>query len=128
MKVFLLHRDRDFEVDPELRDQIFDALLSGNLYAIANAQRDLDRQRRIASSPATPGRYDGLAQDLELETIWGAMAGGSEFLYETAKRVMLTGLNDPDEIRYRQQVLADCLAHADVIRRALRDRARSALV
>ena len=116
MKVFLLHRDRDFEVDPELRDQIFDALLSGNLYAIANAQRDLDRQRRIASSPATPGRYDGLAQDLELETIWGAMAGGSEFLYETAKRVMLTGLNDPDEIRYRQQVLADCLAHADVIR------------
>jgi len=116
MKVFLLHRERDFEVDPELRDQIYHAMRSGNLYAIANARRDLERQRRISSSPAEPGRYDGLAQDLELETVWAAMAGDSEFLYETAKRVTLTGLHTPEEIRYRQQVLADCLAHPDVVR------------
>ncbi len=36
MKVFLLHRDRDFDVKPELRDAIFGAMLSGNLLAIGN--------------------------------------------------------------------------------------------
>jgi len=34
MKVFLLHRDHDFNVDPELRDVMFAAMMSGNLYAI----------------------------------------------------------------------------------------------
>jgi MutS domain V len=116
MKVFLLHRDRDFEVDSELHDQVFEAMRTGNLYAIANAKRELERQRRVAPSPAPPGRHDGLVQDLELETLWDAMAGDSEFLYETAKRVMLTGLRTPDEIRYRQQVLADCLAHPTIVR------------
>jgi len=115
MRVFLLHRDRDFEVGPHLRDEIFDAMRSGNLYAIANAKRELDRQRRVTTVPASPGQYDGLARDLELETLWTAMASGDEFLYETAKRVVLTRLDDADEIRYRQQVLADCLAHPDVV-------------
>jgi MutS domain V len=116
MKVFLLHRDRDFEVDSELRDEIFGAMRSGNLHAIANAKRELDRRLRMTSPPKGPGKYDGLEQDLELETLWGAMASGDEFLYETAKRVVLTGMSDPDEIRYRQQVLADCLTHAGVVR------------
>ena len=120
MKVFLLHRDRDFEVQPELRDVMFEAMLSGNLHAISNAMRDLQRQRRSASLPAPPGPYDGLAQDLELETLWNAMAGNDVFLYETAKRVVLSGLTAPEEIRYRQHVLADCLEHPDVVRRLYR--------
>ena len=51
-----------------------------------------------ASSPRRTGSDDGLAQDLELETLWGAMAGGDEFLFETAKRVILSSLSDPDAI------------------------------
>jgi hypothetical protein len=94
MKVFLLHRDRDFEVQPELRDVMFEAMLSGNLHAISNAIRDLERRRRSASLPAPPGPYDGLAQDLDLETLWNAM--------------------------YRQHVLADCLERAEVVRQLYR--------
>ena len=39
------------------------------------------------------------------------MAAGDEFLFEIAKRALLTSLNDPEEIPYRQEVLADCLEH-----------------
>ena len=41
------------------------------------------------------------------------MAAGDEFLFETAKRVVLSSLRDPEAIVYRQQVLADCLEHPD---------------
>jgi hypothetical protein len=116
MKVFLLHRDRDFNPEPELRDEIFGAMVSGNLYAIANAYRDLERQRKSAPPVASPGGDEMLVQDLELETLWSAMAAGNDFLYETAKRVVLSSLPDPDTIVYRQQVLADCVEHPDVVR------------
>ena len=115
MKVFLLHRDRDFALSPELEDPIFDAMRSGNLYAISRAKRDLEKQQRISSLPTSPGPYDGLVQDLELDTLWSAMAAGDEFLFEMAKRTLLTSLTNPEEITYRQQVLADCLEHPEVI-------------
>jgi hypothetical protein len=114
MKVFLLHRDRDFTPKPELRDAIFDAMRSGNLNAIANAYRNLERQRKSASPPAAEAD-DALAQDLELETLWRAMAAGDQFLYEMARRVTLSSLHNPDAIVYRQQVLADCLEHPEVV-------------
>jgi MutS domain V len=115
MKVFLLHRDRDFDVKPELRDAMFGAMLSGNPFAISNLKRDLQSGRRSSSPPAPPGSDDVLAQDLELATLWNAMAGGDEFLFETAKRAVLSSLHDPEAIVYRQQVLADCLARPTII-------------
>jgi len=115
MKAFLLHRDRDFAVRPELRDAIFDAMMSGDLFAIANVRRD--RQRQQQPGPLAPTGNDAvLTQDLELRTLWNAMAAGDEFLFEMAKRAVLSGLTDPDAIAYRQQVLADCLEHPEVIR------------
>lgn len=57
-----------------------------------------------------------LAQDLELETLWQAMADGDEFLYATARRAVLLSLTEPEVIRYRQRVLADCLAHPAPVR------------
>ena len=115
MKVYLLHRDQDFAVRPELRDAIFDAMLSGDLFAIANVRRD--RQRQKKPRPLAPTGNDAvLTQDLELGTLWNAMAAGDEFLFETAKRAILSGLTDPDAIVYRQQVLADCIEHPEVIR------------
>ena len=108
MKVFLLHRDRDLAVRPELRDVIFDAMLSGDLFAIRRVRMDLERKKEPAPVLAPAGSDAVLAQDLELETLWAAMAAGDEFLLETAKRVVLSGLTDPDAIAYRQQVLSDC--------------------
>jgi hypothetical protein len=116
MKVFLLHRDRDFTVKPELRDAIFDAMISGDLFAIANVRKDRERERKPGSPLAPTGNDAVLAQDLELRTLWNAMAAGDEFLFEMAKRAVLSSLADPDAIAYRQQVLADCLEHPEVIR------------
>jgi len=116
VKVFLLHRDRDFAPKAALRDPIFGAMVSGNLYAIANAYRNLERQSDSNRPVVPPSSDEVLAQDLELDTLWSAMGGGSDFLYETATRVVLSSLRDPEAIVYRQQVLADCLDHPEVIR------------
>jgi DNA mismatch repair ATPase MutS len=118
VKVFLLHRDRDFTVKHELRDPIFHAMMSGDLFAVTNARRNLQREREknpgLVSAPS--GRDDVLTQDLELDTLWNVMAAGDEFLFEMAKRGVLSSLTDPEAILYRQQVLADCLEHPAIVR------------
>ncbi len=58
---------------------------------------------------------DIIDDDLELRRVYQAMAGGDEFLLETAKRVVPLGVADPDVIVYRQRVLADCLANRPVV-------------
>jgi hypothetical protein len=63
-----------------------------------------------------PAGHDDLIQDLELATVLDAMAAGDKFLAVVATKVLLTCLHDPETIRYRQRVLADCLAHSAVIR------------
>jgi hypothetical protein len=116
MKVFLLHRDQDFAVRPQLRDAIFDAMMSGDLFAINRIRLDRARKKEPGPPLAPTGNDAVLTQDLELQTLWNAMAAGDEFLFETAKRAVLSSLTDPDAIIYRQQVLADCLAHPEIIR------------
>jgi hypothetical protein len=44
------------------------------------------------------------------------MAAGDRFLYDVARKAVVQGLADPEAIRYRQAILADCLAHPDLIR------------
>jgi len=72
--------------------------------------RDLDLGREL------PENHEDLVQDLELSTLVGAMANGDKFLLDVAHRVVLTSLQDPETIAYRQRVLADCLQHPEVIR------------
>jgi len=60
--------------------------------------------------------HEDLIQDLELNTLLEAMAAGDKFLFGVARTVLLTSLGDPEAIRYRQQVLADCRAHPEVVR------------
>jgi MutS domain V len=62
-----------------------------------------------------PGHKD-LIQDLELGTVLAAMAGGDKFLYDVSGQVVLASLTDTGEIRYRQRVLADCIAEPDIVR------------
>jgi hypothetical protein len=63
-----------------------------------------------------PAKAADLIQDLELSTLFGAMAGGDAFLLEVAKKAILASLHEPDAILYRQHILADCLERADVVR------------
>jgi hypothetical protein len=63
-----------------------------------------------------PPNADDLIQDLELAAVLGAMAAGDRFLHDISTRVLLASLSEPDAIRYRQHVLADCIAEPAIIR------------
>ena len=77
---------------------------------LAYRDRDLD----LEAQP--PANADALTQDLGLEILFGTMARGDKYLYGVARTTTFASLHDPGAIRYRQAVLADCLAHPDVFR------------
>ncbi len=66
---------------------------------------------------ALPPNAADLVQDLELETLFEAMAQGDEFLYTVARQVVLSSIQDIDVLHYRQGILRDCLNNPEVIRR-----------
>lgn len=71
---------------------------------------DFDLQRKL------PWNEKALTQDLELNTLFNAMALGDEFLFEVAQKAVLSSLNDLDTILYRQDVLKDCLKNSPIVR------------
>jgi hypothetical protein len=81
MKAYLMHRDRDFDLES-----------------------------------APPANEEELVGDLELNTLFAAMANGDQFLFEVARRAVLASLANPEEIVYRQRVLADCLERPELVR------------
>jgi DNA mismatch repair ATPase MutS len=73
--------------------------------------QDFDLKRK------SPPNEQALTQDLELNTLFNAMALGDEFLFEVAKKAVLSGLNnDLDTILYRQNILKDCLKNSSIVR------------
>lgn len=73
--------------------------------------RDADLQQKL------PWNEGELTQDLELNTLFSAMASGDEFLLEVVKKVVLYGLdNDLETILYRQNILKDCLQNPSIAR------------
>lgn len=77
---------------------------------LMHRERDFDLQQ------ALPVNEKILTQDLELDTLFRAMADEDKFLLDVARRVVLSGLrNDVDTIRYRQAILRDCLKNPEVV-------------
>jgi hypothetical protein len=72
--------------------------------------RDFDQKGEISPNEAA------LTQDLELDTLFGAMAAGDKFLLEVVKKGVLTSLDEPGAILYRQHILADCLERSAIVR------------
>lgn len=72
--------------------------------------RDFDREHALLTHAAT------LIQDLELETLFAAMARGDRFLYDIVRTAVLAGDSDLSTILYRQAIVKDSLQHAAVIR------------
>lgn len=100
MKVLLMHRDRDFDLAKEP---------PRNTWSRRHEQ-DFDLP------PDSQWNAKDLTQDLDLETIWRAMAQEDEFLFEIARKAFLDAFNnDIDTVSYRQQVLKDCLQHREVV-------------
>jgi len=69
-----------------------------------------------AQSPL-PWSEPQLTQDLELNTLLGAMADGDRLIYEVSRAAIFSGFqNDVSTILYRQEVIRDCLANPERIR------------
>lgn len=77
---------------------------------LMHRDRDFDLQL-----PLPPNAPD-LTQDLELAVLLKAMAAEDAFLLDVAGKAVLTGLTEPEEIVYRQQILIDCMAKPGVVR------------
>ena len=91
----------------------------------------LNKSQDFDFDAALPTGYQDLVRDLELNTLLRAMAAGDDYLLDVCRKVLLAGLHEPEGIRCRQEVLADCLAHPgpireayDVATAALRDKRR----
>lgn len=76
----------------------------------------LYRDRDFDLGRALPGQSEELMADLELTTLFDAMSLGDDYLFEISKRVVLTSLDDPAAIVYRQHILGDCILQAGIIR------------
>jgi hypothetical protein len=63
-----------------------------------------------------PPCHQDLLQDLGLETLFEAMAGGDPFLLEVARKAVLASLTEVGAVRYRQDILRDCINNAPVVR------------
>jgi hypothetical protein len=74
------------------------------------------RDRAIDPAHELTTAEQAVAQDLNLPTLWAAMAGGDGFLADIARQAIQSSLTSPEAITYRQQVLADAVAQPAVIR------------
>ncbi len=72
--------------------------------------QDFDLQREF------PLNEPALTQDLELNTLFQAMAFGDKFIFEVARKAVLPSLSDLDTILYRQHILEDCLKNSSIVR------------
>jgi len=103
MKAFLMYPDRDF--DPQ-------QLLSRRERELRRHSSDQSLELRLMLPP----NEAALTQDLGLNILFNAMAAGDNFLFELAKVAVLSGVNDPQVILYRQCILKDCLRHEPIVR------------
>lgn len=76
----------------------------------------LHREQDFDLEAELPPSEEALTQDLELDTLFAAMARGDQFLFEVAKRAVLSSLMDPNAIAYRQAILRDCVQQPDIVR------------
>jgi hypothetical protein len=75
--------------------------------------RDLD----VDLKRPLPWNAEALVKDLGLDILSHSMAQTDTFVLDVVRRVVLSGTdNDIDTIRYRQDVLQDCLKHPAVMR------------
>lgn len=76
----------------------------------------LYRDRDLEPQQPLPWNADALVQDLELTTLFAAMALDDKHIFEVVQKVVLGSVNDSNTIRYRQDILRDCLTNAAVVR------------
>jgi DNA mismatch repair ATPase MutS len=63
-----------------------------------------------------PTNQADLTQDLELNALVGAMAAGDKFLFDIGRKAFLSSIQDTSIIRYRQDILRDCMQNPEVVK------------
>jgi hypothetical protein len=108
MKAHLLFRDRDFDWRWALEGTYLREMTqTGRRHQAQNFDWHAD----------LPWNADALTADLELDALFAAMARDDDGVFVVARKVILAGAaGDLDTIGYRQNILRDCLDHADVVR------------
>lgn len=74
-----------------------------------------DKDFDIEQEP--PFGKDMLVSDLELNTVFSAMAREDKVIMEAVQTALLCSLKNSDEIRYRQSVLKDCIKNQAAVRK-----------
>lgn len=77
---------------------------------LMHPSEDFDPDRELAPES------EGLVEDLGLAPLLSAMSGGDKFLATVCKAALLSPLGQPADIAYRQEALADSLAHPEFAR------------
>lgn len=75
------------------------------------------KERDFRLNENLPPNVTALMQDLELSTLFDAMSAGDAFLLDVVKNAVLASLHEPEEILYRQHILADCFERPEIIKR-----------
>lgn len=70
----------------------------------------------FVATPKPPFNHEALTADLELNVIFNAMSQGDKYLLEAVKQIMMSGLDAVDVVRYRQDILKDCIKNPAVVR------------
>ena len=73
------------------------------------------RERDFSFEEGVPANAQELIQDLALDALFHAMAGGDDFLLAVVKSAILASLKDRKAILYRQNILADCLEFPEIV-------------
>ena len=73
-----------------------------------------DRRLDLRADPAESTPW--LVPDLGVDIVIDAMAAGDELIRDIASRMVLSPLGSVAEVRYRQAILADCLANPEIVR------------
>ncbi len=78
---------------------------------LMHKDRDFDPDQEL------PPNAEALTQDLGLGAVLAAMAQEDDFLLGVAERALLCGSgNDVETIRYRQDILRDCIENAQLVK------------
>ncbi len=65
----------------------------------------------------TPGNEADLVKDLNLAIIYKVMSRGDDYIKSVVSRVVPRSLSNPEIIRYRQEILKECIQHQHIINR-----------
>jgi len=108
MKAHLLYRNRDFDWKWALQAaEEREAPRTGH-----GSHRSQDANRQ----PELPWNTEALITDLALDRLFNVMAQGDDCVFEVARAIILAGVTgDLDTIRYRQDILQDCLNQPAII-------------